>query len=90
MIDEFSDQEKYQQAWENVVSMVAATHQFLQQRGIDPSEMATFFGQTFASGWSEVRGDLEKIGRYVALNMTSLGCATETNSAEGKVTVTAR
>jgi hypothetical protein len=61
----------------------------LKQRGIDPAELSTFFGQTHAEGWGEARGDLNKVAHYVALNMASFGFSTETTDEDGRVTVMA-
>jgi hypothetical protein len=87
--DEFTDREMYEQAWGNMVSSAAALHEFLTQRSIDPSEFWTFFGETYAPVWAEARGDLKKVAHYVALNLTSVGCTTETTHDGGKATVRA-
>lgn len=89
MRDEFTDRELNEQGWGNAVAMLAATHEFLKQRGIDPVELFTFFGQTHAEGWGEARGDLKKIAYYLALNMATFGFSTETIHEDGKVTVRA-
>lgn len=89
MADTFTDLEKYEQAWGNSASIIATTHEFLKKRGIDPADLTQFLGETFVSSWQEARGDLVKAARFVALNMTSVGCTTETTHEDGKATVNA-
>lgn len=87
--DTFTDREMYEQAWGNMAASTAALREFLHQKGIDHSEFWSFFGETYAPGWAEARGDLKKVAYYIALNMTSYGCTTETTHDDGKATVKA-
>lgn len=89
-MDEFTEHEKFEQAWGNNVAALAATHEFLRRRGIDPVELATFFGETHAEGWSESKGDLKRTAYYLALNMATFGFQTETTDQDGTISVTAR
>ena len=89
-MDEFSENEKLDQPIGNAIAMYVATHAFLRQRGIDPGDLDRFFGDQHAEGWADARGDLKKVARYVALNLTSFGFATETTHDEGSATVSAR
>jgi hypothetical protein len=88
--DEFTDREMYEQASGNMVALTAALHEFLKQKGLEPSAFWSFFGETYAPSWAEDRGDLTKVAYYVAPNMTSIGCTTETTHEDGKVTVKAK
>ena len=89
MADSFTDAERYEQAAGNMTATAVAAHEFMKQKGVDPAEFWAFFGETYAPGWAGVRGDLTEIARYVALNMTSVGCTTETTRTDAAVTITA-
>lgn len=87
---DFTDAEKLEQAVGNAVAIWVATDEFLRQRGIDPRDLQTFFGERHAEGWVDARGDLEKIAYFVALNMTTFGFETSRTVANGEATVEAR
>ncbi len=89
-MDEFNDKEKLDQAIGNAIAMYVAAHAFLDQRGIDPAELDRFFGEQHAEGWADVRGDLEKVAFFVALNMSTFGFTTETTNEDGAAAVSAR
>jgi len=82
--------ELLEQAIGNAIAMYTATRAFLEEKGIDPAELDSFFGQTHAPGWAEARGDIGKVAHYVALNLRTFGFDTEVASEVGTVTVTAR
>ena len=88
-MDEFTDQERLEQSWSNLVALLSATSEFLRQRGIDPHELSRFFGEAHAPGWDEARGDLAKTAYYVALNAVTMGMTTETTHGDGSATVVA-
>ena len=87
-MDDFSDREMYEQAAANVVAFVVAADAFLTSRGIDPSELYRYFGESYADGWAT--RDVGRIAREVALNMTSGGFETATTVHGAEVVVRAR
>ena len=89
-MDGFSERERLEQAIGNMVAMQVTAHDFLRERDIDPAELDRYFGERFAEGWAESRGDVAKIAHDVALNMTTLGFETSTTTSDGEATIHAR
>ena len=89
-MDEFSQEEKLDQAIGNAIAMFVATGAFLEERGIDPADLDRFFGEAHAEGWAEARGDVKKAAHYVSLNMATLGFQTDTRFEDGGAVVSAR
>ena len=87
---DFSDKEMYEQAAANIVALVVAADGFLRDRGIDPAELYRSFGRSYAAGWDRLRGDLPKVAREVALNLTSAGFETSLTPDDGCVVIRAR
>lgn len=86
-MDEFTDKEKLEQALANEAAIATGVYAFLDQRGIETSELSRFLGELFAPGWADTKGDLEQIAHYAALNMVTMGLATETTIENGRATI---
>ena len=89
-MNDFSDREMYEQAAANFVAFVVAADEFLRTRAVDPTELYRYFGETYAPGWDERKGDIDATAQGVALNMTSGGFEASTVSENGGVTVRSR
>ena len=87
---EFSDREMYEQAAGNLIAFLLAADEFLRNRGIDPSELYRYFGESYAPEWDLPNGAVDETARSVALNMTSAGFEASTVTENGGVTVRSR
>lgn len=70
---EFTQEELLQQAAGNWNALFFAIVDYLREQGLSPEDFIAWLGGRFAPGWDEVRGDIERIAYFAALNPVSLG-----------------
>jgi hypothetical protein len=70
---EFTSEELLQQAAGNWNALFFAAVDYLREQGLSPEDFVRWLGERFAPGWDEMRGDLEQIAYFAALNPVALG-----------------
>lgn len=53
--------------------MFFATLDYVREQGLSPVDYAHWAGRHFAPGWEDMRGDMQQIACYVALNAIATG-----------------
>ncbi|MFW5941885.1 MAG: hypothetical protein ACOCXI_08795 [Chloroflexota bacterium] len=72
-VPEFPVEKRLEQARRNWNALFFGIVKYLREHGQSPEEFVQWLGERFAPGWEEMRGNLEEIAYYAALNPVSLG-----------------